>query len=133
MKKIVSPTANIPEGRFGLNTWIHYRLGEQYLNYAEALNESEGPVADVYKYVNAIRNRSGMPNLPAGVDQDEMRERIRHERRIELACEAHRFFDVRRWKIAEDILGSTIHGMEIQCGSSLEDQEDCKRGSNEAR
>jgi len=123
MKKMVSPTANIPEGRFGLNTWIHYRLGEQYLNYAEALNESEGPVADVYKYVNAIRNRSGMPNLPAGLDQDEMRERIRHERRIELAFEAHRFFDVRRWKIAEDILGSTIHGMDIQSGSSLQDPE----------
>lgn len=121
MRKMVNPTSNIPEGRFGLNTWIHFRLGEQYLNYAEALNEAEGPVSDVYKYVNAIRERAGMPHLPAGLTKEQMRERIRHERRIELAFEAHRYFDVRRWKIAEQTLGVPIHGMDIQSGSSMQD------------
>lgn len=121
MRKMVNPTSNIPEGRFGLNTWIHFRLGEQYLNYAEALNEAEGPGTDVYKYVNAIRQRAGMPDLPVGLSQQQMRERIHHERRIELAFEAHRYFDVRRWKYAEETLGAPIHGMNIQAGGSLQD------------
>ncbi len=90
-----------------IRTWIFFRLGEQYLNYAEALNEAQGPVADVYKYVNLIRDRAGLPGLPAGLSQADMREKIRHERRIELAFETHRYFDThplenrgdhRQWK-----------------------------------
>lgn len=133
MRKLVNPTSNIPEGRFGLNTWIHFRLGEQYLNYAEALNEAEGPVGDVYKYINAIRARAGMPALPGNLSQEQMREKIRHERRIELAFEAHRYFDVRRWKIAKQTLSGPIHGMNIQAGGSLQDQSYYKRMTIEAR
>lgn len=76
-----------------------YRLGEIYLNYAEAANEADGPTTEVYAAVNAIRERAKMPNLPEGLSKNEMRERIRRERRIELAFEEHRFWDVRRWKI----------------------------------
>ncbi len=123
MRKMVDPTSNIPQNQFGLNTWIVYRLGEQYLNYAEALNEVEGPVADVHHYVNAIRARSGMPELPAGLDKDEMRERIRNERRIELSFETHRYFDTRRWKTAASIDSREIHGMNIMTGSHLQDAE----------
>ncbi len=85
------------------------RLAELYLNYAEALNESEGPISDVYTAVNAIRRRSDMPDLPDDLSKDEMRERIRHERRIELAFEDHRFWDVRRWKIAGTVDNRAVH------------------------
>lgn len=85
------------------------RLAELYLNYAEALNEAEGPTPAVYQAVNTIRSRSGMPDLPAGLSKEDMRTRIRHERKIELAFEDHRFWDVRRWKIAEIIDNGPVH------------------------
>ncbi|TWI82507.1 putative outer membrane starch-binding protein [Chitinophaga japonensis] len=80
---------------------IIFRLAEFYLGYAEALNEYDPGNPDIATYVNAIRARAGMPPLPAGLSQPDMRQRIRNERRIELAFENHRFWDVRRWKIAE--------------------------------
>src|SRR5690606_12101058 len=78
-----------------------YRLGEIYLNLAEAANESSGPTAEVYAAVNAIRARVNMPELPQGLSKEEMRERIHRERRVELAFEEHRIWDVRRWKILD--------------------------------
>lgn len=104
-----------------LRTWILFRLGEQYLNYAEALNEAQGPVGDVYKYVNLIRDRSGLPGLPTGLSKDEMRERIHHERRIELFYETHRYFDAHRWKIAEQEEGGNILGLNIFAGDNATD------------
>jgi starch-binding outer membrane protein, SusD/RagB family len=80
---------------------IVYRLAEAYLNYAEALNEAQGPVADAYDAANTIRSRSGMPNLPSGLTKEQFRARIQNERAIELAFEDHRLYDIRRWKIAE--------------------------------
>lgn len=80
--------------------WKYIRYGEVLLNYAEARNEATGPDATVYSALNQIRKRAGMPDLPAGLTQATMRECIRNERRVELAFEEHRFFDVRRWKIA---------------------------------
>lgn len=133
MRKMVSPVSNIPQNTFGLNTWVHYRLGRVYLDYAEALNESEGPVNDVYKYINAIRDRSGMPPLPEGLSKDEMRESIRHERRIELAFETDRYFDTRRWKVAAGIDSKEIHGMNIQGGNNLQDNVFYKRTVIEKR
>jgi hypothetical protein len=70
------------------------------LNYAEAQNETAGPDNSVYEAINLLRNRSDMPDLPAGLSQSAMRERIRRERQVELCFEEHRFYDVRRWKIA---------------------------------
>ncbi|RYF63926.1 MAG: RagB/SusD family nutrient uptake outer membrane protein [Cytophagaceae bacterium] len=80
--------------------WIYFRLGEIILNYAEAQNEAIGPDASVYIAINQIRTRASMPALPAGLTQAQMRERIRQERQVELAFEEHRYYDVRRWKIA---------------------------------
>jgi hypothetical protein len=88
--------------------WVLMRIGEMYLNYAEAMNEAYGPESkggmsmSAKAAVDAVRQRTGvaMPILSPGLTQDEMRERIRNERRVELAFEEHRFFDVRRWKIA---------------------------------
>ena len=99
----------------GTQTWIYIRYAEVLLNYAEAQNEAVGPDASVYDAVNAVRSRTGveMPPLPAGLSQSEMREAIRHERRIELAFEEHRFYDVRRWKIAEDTENVPAYGIVI--------------------
>jgi hypothetical protein len=100
--------------------WVFFRLAEIYLNYAEAINEAEGP-AKAYEYVNRIRQRAGLPNLPTGLTKEQMREAVRHERRIELAFEAHRYFDVRRWKIAEQTDNKPIHSLNITTGTNLQD------------
>ncbi|MCP9611491.1 RagB/SusD family nutrient uptake outer membrane protein [Coprobacter tertius] len=95
---------------------ILMRLAEIYLNYAEALNEC-GDVDEAIKYVNYIRERAGIPEYGEGTDangferitiskdQDELRNRIRRERTIELAFENHRYFDVRRWCVADMATG----------------------------
>jgi len=92
--------------------WKKYRLAEIYLNYAEAENEASGPIPEVYAAINTIRTRSSMPNLPVGLTQVQMRERIHRERRVELAVEEHRFWDVRRWKIL-DQTDQLVTGMQI--------------------
>lgn len=81
------------------------RLGEVLLMYAEAQNEIAGPDQTVYDAVNAIRARVNMPSLPAGLSQAEMLDAIKYERRIELAFEGSRFYDLKRWRIA-DILNN---------------------------
>ena len=90
---------------------ILYRLGEAYLNYAEALNESNPGHADILKYMNLIRERGGIPALKSGLSQDAMRQAIRRERRVELNCEGTRYADIRRWKIGEEILNGNFWGM----------------------
>ena len=100
-----------------------FRLAEAHLNYAEALNEAQGPIAAAYDAVNIIRNRSGMPNLPAGLSKDQFRERVRREREIELAFEDHRFWDIRRWVIAENdgVMTGDMFGIKInQIGATTE-------------
>lgn len=99
----------------GFQPWIYMRYAEVLLNYAEAQNEAVGPDASVYSAINQIRQRTGinMPALPAGLTQAEMRERIRNERRVELAFEEHRFYDVRRWKIAMETENEPAYGMEV--------------------
>ncbi len=76
-----------------------FRLSEIYLNYAEACAEL-GETAEAQNYLNKIRTeKAGLPAInPTGA---ELIERIRHERRIELCFEGHRYFDIRRWGIAE--------------------------------
>ena len=99
----------------GSNNWIHIRYAEVLLNYAEAQNEAAGPDATVYAAVDAVRARTGvnMPGLPVGLSQAEMRDKIIHERRIELYKEEHRFFDLRRWGLAETLLSEPINGIRI--------------------
>ncbi|MGV8090391.1 MAG: RagB/SusD family nutrient uptake outer membrane protein [Mangrovibacterium sp.] len=79
-------------------SWKVLRYAEVLLIYAEAKNEVDGPVDAVYQAVNQVRNRVGMPGLPAGLSKDEMRERIYNERRVELASEATRYEDLVRWR-----------------------------------
>lgn len=86
------------------HAWIIFRYAEILLNAAEAINEAEGP-DKAYQYVNQVRNRVNMPAY-SGMTQDELRERIRNERRIELCFEDHRFVDQRRWKVFEGVTAS---------------------------
>lgn len=107
-----------------------FRFGEVLLNAAEAVNEAYGP-SDAYQYINELRDRVGMPAY-SGMNQEQLRERIRNERRIELCFEDHRFFDERRWKLFENqtpsseknlpyykqvynLYGVTVTNPEMQC------------------
>lgn len=87
---------------------IHIRYADVLLIYAEAQNEAAGPDATVYEALNEIRSRPGV-NMPA-VDEsryntkDLLRAYIRHERRVELAMEGSRYFDIKRWRIADQIM-----------------------------
>lgn len=85
------------------------RYAEVLLMYAEAQNESVGPDQSVYDAVNAVRNRVGMPSLPTGLSKEQMREKIRKERRIELAYEGKRYMDLKRWKIAHEIIPTIVN------------------------
>jgi hypothetical protein len=100
------------------------RYAEVLLNYAEAMNEAYGPTAKptingvpakytAVEAVNLVRGRTGvaMPALPNTLSQVDMRTRIQNERRVELAFEEQRFFDVRRWKIAEITENKPLMGM----------------------
>lgn len=119
--KYIDPELNLLEGRTSVHTWVLIRLAEVYLNYIEALNEYQPAHSDIKIYYNKIRQREGikMPELPDGLDQDAVRQKIRHERRIELAFEDHRLWDVRRWMIAADnekgkgVLNIPLRGLEI--------------------
>ncbi len=92
-----------------------FSLAEAYLNYAEALNEAQGPVQEAYDAVNTIRQRSGMPGLPSGLTKEQFRERVRNERAIELAFDNFRFWDIRRWLIAENegVMQGEMYGIKI--------------------
>jgi starch-binding outer membrane protein, SusD/RagB family len=101
----------------GNQPWIYFRYAEILLNYAEAINEAEGP-ANAYAPVNEIRNRAGLPALPDGLSQSQMRARIQNERKVELAFEEHRFWDVRRWKIAMVTNNVTTMGVSVTKNSN---------------
>ena len=113
LNKYVNQGLDLETGQTSVHSWVILRLAEIYLNYAEALNECQPGNGDIAKYVNDVRKRAGMPDLPAGLSQDEMRDRIRHERRIEFAFEEHRIWDLRRWMIASEVLSSPIEGIQI--------------------
>jgi len=85
------------------HNWIFYRLAEMYLNYAEAMNEVEGPTQQVRDAINAVRSRSGVIDIPVALtgDKKSMRTRIQRERAIELSFEEHRWWDARRWSAGE--------------------------------
>ncbi|WP_374166870.1 RagB/SusD family nutrient uptake outer membrane protein [Arcticibacter sp. MXS-1] len=97
----------------------YFRFAEVLLNYAEALNEV-GRTEDAVAPLKLIRSRAGITagangryGIPAGISQSALRELIRNERRIELSFEEHRFWDVRRWKIAGTVLNTTLKGLKI--------------------
>ncbi len=113
MKKLIPDVLSTTSGATANS--IVFRMAEAYLNYAEALNEAQGPVPAAHDAVNVIRQRSGMPKLPATLTKDQFRERVRNERAIELAFEDHRLWDIRRWLIAENdgVMRGAMYGLRI--------------------
>jgi hypothetical protein len=114
--KLLDETATlITSYKPGSHYWVFMRYAEALLNYAEAQNEAlSTPDQSVYDAVNKIRDRANvkMPPLQTGLSKEEMRQRIRHERRIELAFETHRFWDLRRWRIGTQE-GLNAYGMKV--------------------
>lgn len=115
--------------------WPMIRLTDLYLLYAECINEAEGPdgahSADLFKYLNAIRTRAGIPDVKTSWEtysnnpayyksQTGMRDIIHKERLNELAFESQRFWDLRRWKEAPAEYQKGIYGFHIT-GSAPED------------
>lgn len=85
------------------------RYAEILLAYAEAKNEVSGPDATIFAALDDIRDRAGMPAINQTVNntKEKLREVIRNERRIELAGEGQRYFDIRRWNIAANVMKTT--------------------------
>lgn len=130
MRKFMGPFESVPASPPNYSNTVHdfiyYRYAGVLLAYAEASNEFSGPSADVYNALYALRQRAGINpgpdntyGLKQGMTQEEMRAAIRNERRIELAFEEHRYWDLRRWKIAGDVYNTApLQGMDIQLSSS---------------
>lgn len=125
LKKFLNPELNLLQGEVKLRNWILFRYAEILLNYAEAMNEAYGPDVDngsgisARQAINMVRNRPGvaMPPITAN-SQIAMRNAIKHERRIELAFEGHRHWDLLRWKDAETVLAQPITGTKATSSGS---------------
>lgn len=124
LRKLCVENYNLSLAGTRAKAWILMRFAEVLLNYAEAANESFGPeakpilggvaaVRSAREAINLVRTRAGLPIINIGITQAQLRERIRNERRVELAFEEHRFFDVRRWKIAEQTENISLSGMRV--------------------
>ena len=106
-RRMTDPQLDVENGNWGRIFWPYYRLAEIYLNYAEACNEKKNRnESEALKYVNLIRARAGLNKLEEAYpevigNQELLRTLIQKERMVELAFEAHRYYDVRRWMIAE--------------------------------
>ncbi len=118
LKKYLNDNLDLTQNQMVVHCWIFLRYAEVLLNYAEAMNEAYGPDFDngtglsARQAVNKVRKRIGvsMPDVVA-TNADEMRDRIKHERRIELAFEEHRYWDLIRWKDAGTVLNQVIKGV----------------------
>jgi len=103
--KYLVPTYVNPDNDCSPTDWIVFRYGEILLNYAEAAFEL-GKASEALTAVNQIRERAGIALLTS-ID----REKIRHERKVELAFENHRFWDLRRWRTAQTELSRNFTGL----------------------
>ncbi len=127
-KKLAHFRTSIPSTTVGFSTqsyaWPIVRLADMYLLYAEALNEVSGPSADVYTYIDIVRERAGLdgvvnswatysdnPGKPTS--QEGLRAIIHQERMIELVFEGNRFWDLRRWKRAPEFMNEPIRGWNV--------------------
>ncbi|PPK99927.1 RagB/SusD family nutrient uptake outer membrane protein [Parapedobacter indicus] len=106
-KKYIDPTiVPIDYATRSDQDYVHLRFADILLMYAEAQNEANGPDQSVIDAINRVRNREDvqMPPVEMEASKDVMREVIRHERRIELALEGLRYFDLKRWHIAHEVM-----------------------------
>jgi len=110
MRKFIDDSYQDGSWQFAPKNWPILRLAEQYLNLAEA-RYMEGNETAAQNALNVIRKRARMPEVKA--TGQELLDKIRNERRVELCFEEHRYFDVRRWKLGEALLNSPATGVSI--------------------
>ena len=111
LRKFMDESITDPiDTRIGNTPWTFFRYAEILLNYAEA-KYFLGDEATAREYINIVRSRPSVDMPDVTESGADLFERIVNERRIELAFEGHRFFDVRRWKIAPEVLN--INAQEI--------------------
>lgn len=111
IRKILSDTSPREAGQVP-GIWLFFRFAETLLNYAEAAIEV-GDEAAARDALNRIRRRAGMPALAASLTGPALRDAYRHERRVEMAFEEQRFFDIRRWMIAPEVMNEDAAGVRI--------------------
>jgi len=120
LKKFLNDGLNLVQGGTQVHNWPVFRYGEVLLEYAEAMNEAYGP-DDAHGYsltarqaLNNVRSRTGvaMPAVTA-VGQADFRTAVKHERRIELAFENYRYWDLLRWKDAAALLNQPVNGVSV--------------------
>lgn len=123
MRKFMGDFENVSGGLYAntIHDWVFIRYAEILLDYAEATNEVQGPTTDVYQVLYDLRKRAGIEPGPDGhygldldMDQAAMRTAIHNERRIEMAFEQQRYWDLRRWKLAQSVYSQPVKGMDIQ-------------------
>lgn len=120
LKKYLDPAIDLRStstNRTSRHSWITFRLGEFYLNYAEAVYQALGSAdatsaefsMSAREAVNVIRARSDvkMPALQAGLNSTDFWAKYQNERMVELAFEGHRFYDLRRWKEGDKLRSIT--------------------------
>jgi hypothetical protein len=104
-KKWVSEQ-DVSDAGLGDANYIILRYADVLLMFAEAQNEAVGPDASVYDAINKVKARAQMPPVTPGLSQIEMRDVIRHERKVEFSQEGLRYFDLLRWGIAKQLINS---------------------------
>lgn len=121
LKKFLTDNLNLVNGGTAQHNWVIFRYAEILLNYAEAMNEAYGPdaIPSGYPYsarqaLKLVRDRAStsLPLVTASSTTD-FRNAVKHERRIELVFEDHRYWDLLRWKDAETILNQPVQGVTV--------------------
>jgi len=113
INKYLDPKDKAVVSKTGTLDFMIIRYAEILLNYVECLVEmGDYNNPDVVKYLNEIRNRAGMPNVDVTIynTQAKLRELVRRERRVELAFEGVRYYDIRRWGIFEQTMNGPVYG-----------------------
>ncbi len=123
LRKYMNETLDLRLNEVARKQWIFFRLAEIHLNYAEAMNRAYGPnetgegilTTTATQAINAVRTRAAVniSPVPTGLNQQQLEDKIRRERQVELAFEGHRYWDARRWMIAEQAIGGTVRGVHI--------------------
>ena len=121
LKKFLTDNLNLTQGQVAQHNWVAYRWAEVLLNYAEAMNEAYGPdeiptgfTMSARQALQQVRDRASakLPKVIAA-DKDSFREVVKHERRVELAFEDHRYWDLLRWKDAMEVLNNPVLGVSV--------------------
>lgn len=120
LKKFLTDNLNLTQGATTQHNWVVFRYAEILLNYAEAMNEAYGPdenngyTLTAREALQMVRDRASMllPEVEAETDI-EFREAVKRERRIELAFEDHRYWDLLRWKDAMEVLNKPVYGVKV--------------------